>query len=223
VLDYTSPLNNVIMEHDCGVGGLSYRNTYGLEKSNVVISGIPSGAGGISQKHTYPTGMADIVKLYYHHDRLGTTHYLTDNISGKVTSFVSYDDWGALTSKAIVRLGVRELDLVQEYTGHPVDMVLGLYYAKARMYDPIDFRWLSPDLLKGIITNPISLSRGPSININPNALPKQPGPPHKIESLPPGFEIVQIGNIGHYEIIPKIEMPFEVFYQLLQSIKLTPV
>ena len=84
-------------------------------------------------------------------DRLGTTHYLTDNVDGKVTSFVSYDDWGALTSKAVVRVGARELDLVQNYTGHPADMVLGVYYAKARMYDAGDRRFLLIDAKKDLL------------------------------------------------------------------------
>ncbi|MCL1816867.1 MAG: hypothetical protein FWG43_04620, partial [Clostridiales bacterium] len=64
-------------------------------------------------------GAKDIVKLYYHHDHLGSTDYLTDNIAGKVTSYATYDDWGELTAKAIVKMGLRMLDLVQEYTGHP--------------------------------------------------------------------------------------------------------
>jgi RHS repeat-associated protein len=50
-----------------------------------------------------------------------------------------------LTAKAIVKLGVRELDLVQEYTGHPYDQVLNLYYAKARMYDAQDRRFMAMD------------------------------------------------------------------------------
>ena len=48
-------------------------------------------------------------------------------------------------------MGVRELDLVQDYTGYAYDMVLGLYYAKARMYDADDRRFMSGDLLKGTI------------------------------------------------------------------------
>ena len=75
-------------------------------------------------------------------DRLSTSIYLTDNVDAKVTSYVSYDDWGALTSKAIIKMGVRELDLVQNYTGHPADMVLGVYYAKARIYDAADRRFM---------------------------------------------------------------------------------
>jgi len=159
VLDYTSPLKNVIMETEEVAGGLTYRYTYGLKKVNVVIKGIPNGVGGVAQKVTYPDGPADIVKLYYHHDRLGSTIYLTDNVAGKVTSYVSYDDWGALTNKAIVRIGVRELDLVQEYTGHPEDMVLGIYYARARMYDAQDNRFTSFDKIRGFIKYPLSQNK----------------------------------------------------------------
>ncbi|MDR0296282.1 MAG: hypothetical protein LBH91_08965, partial [Prevotellaceae bacterium] len=103
VLDYTSPLQNVIMETESGDGGLTYHYSYGLQKENVVIYGIPNGAGSLLQKQTYPGGAQNIVKLYYHKDRLGSTDYLTDNIAGKVTSYATYDDFGELTAKAIVK------------------------------------------------------------------------------------------------------------------------
>ena len=120
------------METEGGIGALTYRYTYGLRKNSVAITGIANGTGNLPQ--------GGIVKMFYHHDRLGSTHFLTDNIDGKVTSFVSYDDWGAMTSKAVLRVGVRELDLEQNYTGHPADMVLGVYYAKARVYDAVSTR-----------------------------------------------------------------------------------
>jgi RHS repeat-associated protein len=145
------------METESGDGGLTYRYSYGLQKENVVIYGIPNGAGSLLQKQTYPGGAQNIVKLYYHHDRLGSTDYLTDNIAGKVTSYATYDDFGELTAKAIVKMGVRMLDLVQEYTGHAYDQVLGLYYAKARMYDAQDRRFMAVDPFKGVITNPQTL------------------------------------------------------------------
>ena len=44
-----------------------------------------------------------------------------------------------------MKMGVRMLDLVQEYTGHSYDQVLGLYYAKARMYDAQDRRFMAAD------------------------------------------------------------------------------
>jgi RHS repeat-associated protein len=167
VLDYTSPLQNVIMETESGDGGLTYRYSYGLQKENVVIYGIPNGAGSLLQKQTYPGGAQNIVKLYYHKDRLGSTDYLTDNIAGKVTSYATYDDFGELTAKAIVKMGVRMLDLVQEYTGHPFDQVLGLYYAKARMYDAQDRRFVAVDPVKGVITIPTTLVQYTYVLDNP--------------------------------------------------------
>jgi RHS repeat-associated protein len=152
VLGYASPLKNILMEYEGGNSGLPYRYTYGLEKNNTVIYGIPNGVGELMQGFTYPGGAANVVKLYYHHDRLGSTSYLTDNVSGKVASFVSYDDWGAPTMKPILRLGERELDLVTEYTGHMYDPLLGAYYARARMYDAGDRRFMAEDLLGGSIT-----------------------------------------------------------------------
>ena len=42
-------------------------------------------------------------------------------------------------------MGQRELDLVKNYTGHDFDAVLNMYYAKARMYDAENRRFVSID------------------------------------------------------------------------------
>ena len=49
VLDYTSPLNNVIMEYESGDANLTYRYVHGLQKTSVTISGISNGAGSVMQ------------------------------------------------------------------------------------------------------------------------------------------------------------------------------
>ena len=85
------------------------------------------------------------VKLYYHSDRLGTTDYMTSNTDGRIISYVSYDDWGAPTAKAVLKAGVRELDMAIDYMGHVYDQALGLYYAKTRMYSAEHRRFLSVD------------------------------------------------------------------------------
>jgi len=109
VIDYTSPLKNVLTETE--TNGLTYRYAYGLDKLSVTISGITTGVGNLLQNGK--------VKLYYHHDRQRSTDYLTDNVTGKVTSYISYDEWGVPRKKAVLKMGVREIDLVTEYTGHP--------------------------------------------------------------------------------------------------------
>jgi RHS repeat-associated protein len=150
MLDYTDPLKNTLVETESGAGGLAYRYTYGLEKASVVIYGIPNGDGSVVQKFEYPSGKENVVKFYYHHDHLGSTDYLTNNINGKVESYTEYDDWGHLMMKTIIKLGVRELDLVTGYTGHPFDQVLGVYYARARMYDAAGRRFMAMDPIKSV-------------------------------------------------------------------------
>jgi len=69
--------------------------------------------------------------------------------------------------KAILKLGVRELDLVTSYTGHMYDPVLGVYYARARMYDAADRRFMAVDPIKGIIIRPATLSQYSFVVNNP--------------------------------------------------------
>ena len=163
VLDYTDPLKSVIMEMEAGDGGLTYRYVYGLRKVATVIYGIPNGAGSVMQY----TNNAVIVKLFHHQERLGVTDYLTDNIAGRITSFVSYDDFGKPTAKAVLRIGVRELDLVQDYTGHPYDMVLGVYYAKARMYNPDNRRFMAVDPIKDELNWYAHCGNNPVLYVDP--------------------------------------------------------
>ena len=88
----------------------------------------------------------EIVKLHYHAGRQGTTDFMTDNVSGGVRAYAAYDAWGALTAKAVLRAGARELgDLVLQYTVHPYDQALGLYFAQARMYGATDRRFMAMD------------------------------------------------------------------------------
>ena len=168
-LDYASPLKNTLMEQESGASGLTYRYTYGLGKNSVAITGIPNGVGSVAQ-YAYDGDAGEfvltqedpgqnvmgssIVKLWYHRDRLGSTAYLTNNVNGDVGSFAGYDDWGAPTMKAVLRIGARELDPAAEYTGHPYDPVLGVYYARARMYDAADRRFMSVDPVKGEVKEP---------------------------------------------------------------------
>jgi len=45
---------------------------------------------------------------------------------------------------------------VQEYTGHPWDQVLGMYYARARIYDAGDRRFGARDIIHGNVDNMLS-------------------------------------------------------------------
>ena len=138
-----------------------------------------------------------ILKLYYHNDRLGSTSFLTGNdTDGKVVSYVTYDDWGALTSKVVLRNGNRELDLVLQYTVHPFDQVLGVYFAQARMYDAVDQRFMAMDLARNNIAYPQTFNQymfvlgNPLKYIDPNGLA-----PEKVVD-----GVINVGKNGIYTV-----------------------
>ncbi|MCL1873379.1 MAG: hypothetical protein FWF85_04595 [Clostridiales bacterium] len=147
------------MEIENGNSDLTYRYSYAEQKANVVVYGVPSGPNSLLELQNYPTGPQNIVKLHYHHDRLGSIDYLTDNLDNEIAGYATYDDWGQLAAKVIIHNGARLLDLVMEYTVHPYDQVLDLYYAKARMYDAADRRFMSVDPLKGNRINPVTYNQ----------------------------------------------------------------
>jgi hypothetical protein len=76
VLDFTTELRNVIMETE--TNGLNYRYVFGLDKLSAATN--------------------SNVKLYYHHDSLGTVDFLTDGYDSKVKSYVEYDECGRPTN-----------------------------------------------------------------------------------------------------------------------------
>ena len=162
------------MEYEHGQDGLTFRFTYAHHRRNsVVITGVQGGAGAIMQSFRYPhlDSPVNIVKLFYHVDRLGSTDFLSNNVSGRVEAFTNYDSWGLppgnsggdprgnqgnndIQTNSILRLGVRQLNLSTSFTGFMFDPVLNLYFAQARMYDPATRRFMAVDPIKGNIANP---------------------------------------------------------------------
>ena len=112
-------------------------------------------------------------------DHMGSSEFLTSDVTKRVTSWTSYDEWGNITHNAVLKCGTRELDLVKNYTGHERDSVLGMYYAKARMYDTADKhgstkgnklgdkRFMAVDPVKGNVRNPQSMVQYTYVLNNP--------------------------------------------------------
>jgi RHS repeat-associated protein len=90
-------------------------------------------------------------QTYFLYDGLGSTTGLADG-SGNVTTTYGYDVFGGLRSGS---LGVTDSLL----TGEPRDSESGLYYLRARFYDPAIGRFLSQDPLPGFVVEPQSLNR----------------------------------------------------------------
>lgn len=77
-------------------------------------------------------------KYYYHADGLGSIIALTDQ-SGKVVQTYEYDSFGNLKDQK------NRVKQSFTYTGREWDRETGLYYYRARYYDPIKGRFISKD------------------------------------------------------------------------------
>lgn len=89
---------------------------------------------------------------YYHADRLGNIRFLTDD-QGQVVASYEYDAFGKITaSQASVANPFG-------FTGREWDAGTGLYYHRARYYDPGLGRFLSPDPVRPRLDDPRNLNR----------------------------------------------------------------
>ena len=140
------------MEYEAGsADALTYRYVYGHDRLSVNVSPVSGGAGDLIENGE--------IRLYYHLDRLGSARYLTSGKTGKISSWTAYDEWGRITHSGVLKCGLRQLDLVKRYTNHDFDAVLGVYYAKARFYDPSDKRFLAADPVKGVAEEPMTFNQ----------------------------------------------------------------
>lgn len=81
--------------------------------------------------------------LYYQHDQYGSTRILTDQTGSAAASY-TYDANGNLTTKT----GTADTPL--RWNGQTQDTDTGLYYLRARYYDPATTQFLSVDPLAAI-------------------------------------------------------------------------
>ncbi len=108
--------------------------------------------------------------LSMHHTTEGRQHYAFDGLgsvvnlvksTGALQARYQYDAWGN------PRGGAGSSFSPFGFTGHELDGETGLYYAKARFYDPEAGRFLSEDLFEGTTDDPPSLHRYTYAKVNP--------------------------------------------------------
>jgi len=75
------------------------------------------------------------------------------NESGNVVNSYQYDEWGNMLSYN------EQIVNPIRYAGEYYDEESGLYYLRARYYDPVLGRFISKDSYEGSISNPLSLNR----------------------------------------------------------------
>lgn len=94
---------------------------------------------------------ADGSKYYYLYNGHGDVVQIVD-INGNVVNQYQYDEWGNITDQT---------EMIQnsfKYAGEQYDDETGLYYLRARYYDPSVGRFINKDTYEGDITNPLSLN-----------------------------------------------------------------
>ena len=149
VVDYTTATRETLTMHE--EGGFDYRWVHGLDRLSVKITSEGTNWWGQNVKQ-------DILKDYTHQDRMGSTTNMTDKF-GRIVGRADYNEWGEITYKEALSItsAYRRIWPEANYTGHDWDDVLGMYYAKARFYDPAAKRFVSMDPVKGNVVDPMSL------------------------------------------------------------------
>ena len=99
--------------------------------------------------------------FYYHSDRLGSIRRLTDD-QGRTVATYDYDAFGNfLTCNSAVENPFT-------YTGREFDSQTGLYYFRARYYDPTAGRFLTTDPVAGAMDQPLDQNPYIYVRNNPN-------------------------------------------------------
>ena len=149
VVDYTTATRETLTMHE--EGGFDYRWVHGLDRLSVKITSEGTNWWGQNVKQ-------DILKDYTHQDRMGSTTNMTDKF-GRIVGRADYNEWGEITYKEALSItsAYRRIWPEANYTGHDWDDVLGMYYAKARFYDPAAKRFVAMDPVKGNVVDPLSL------------------------------------------------------------------
>lgn len=88
---------------------------------------------------------------YYLYNGHGDVVALTDE-TGQIVNSYSYDEWGNILNKQ------ETISNPIRYGGEYFDEESGLYYLRARYYDPTIGRFISKDSVEGNINNPLSLN-----------------------------------------------------------------
>lgn len=97
---------------------------------------------------------------YYLYNGHGDVVQIVDT-SGVIVNYYNYDEWGNITNQ------VEGTSNSFKYTGEVYDAETGLYYLRARYYDPSMGRFLNEDTYEGQIDNPLSLNLYTYVHNNP--------------------------------------------------------
>jgi RHS repeat-associated protein len=130
VIDYTSFVPTVLMEF--GSNDIIQRHIYG------------NAGMGLSRISTTLTQGNQTQTFFIQNDRLGSSRFATD-ITGNRVAHTHLNEWGLPLDRQLINFAGYEINVLNTFTNHIFDDILGLYYAQARFYDPANRRFISAD------------------------------------------------------------------------------
>ncbi len=136
-------------------------------------------AGYYEQKHIY-TAWGERMEqftergnwdrlLYVHEDIMGNTRYYTKD-NGQSFAELEYDVWGAVTSPSKLTNNDNGNFAAANFTGHPYDTVLDIYFAEARFYDAKYRQWMASDPIKSGLNWYLYVEGNPATYWDPTGL-----------------------------------------------------
>ncbi|MEK4063786.1 MULTISPECIES: RHS repeat domain-containing protein [unclassified Paenibacillus] len=155
--------------------GLRYLKSTGTTHTQVnydfngqVIAEEKLSGSTVIQKSSFVRGDRVLVKkdktaakdYYYLYNGHGDVVQIV-NTSGTPVNTYSYDEWGNITSQT------EGIQNSFKYAGEIYDEETGLYYLRARYYDPSIGRFLNEDTVEGQIDNPLSQNLYTYVHNNP--------------------------------------------------------
>jgi RHS repeat-associated protein len=134
VLDYTSFVPTTLMEFS---NNLTQRHVYGsagfgLSRISTTLTSAPLTSNPLTST------------FYIQNDRLGSGRFATDTTGNRV-AHTHLDEWGNILNQEKPTFAGSEVNILNTFTNHTYDEVLGLYYAQARFYAPNHRRFISAD------------------------------------------------------------------------------
>ena len=117
--------------------------TYTYDNEDIILETQTTSSGQQTTKYVHGPGIDEPLSMtnatdtyYYHADGLGSITAMTDT-TGKIVQAYEYDSFGNLHDN------MNAIKQPYTYTGREWDKETGLYYYRARYYDPVVGRFIS--------------------------------------------------------------------------------
>jgi RHS repeat-associated protein len=145
-------------------GAASYQYAVDVARRNPSILNENGPDGNIDFQYglTMLSGSSSTLEQFYQADGVGSTADVTDATDTLKASY-AYDPWGKLLNP-IDPLGTKDKF---KFTGEALDAQTGLYYFRARYYDPTIGRFISKDRFGGVASMPSTVNRYTYVLNNP--------------------------------------------------------